>query len=719
MRMRVKIIGLALLLLPLAARAQYQPWAVQWLQHAFNAKAGREYLGITNLLPGANVTFTLTSTNTYLINAGGGGGLIQLTGDVLGGPGVSPLATTLKLTGTAGTYVKTTFDAYGRETSGLTTIGNADLANSSVTYNGKTVALGASATLDLDSADFVNQGTTTTLLHGNAAGNPSWGAVDLANDVSGNLGVSHLDSGTGAGATTYWCGNGTWAVPPGGSPDIRPLYNIFTQTNEFRTNVIVGGRLHGGLGPVVGLGNFGSSFFRIRQSNGGGGPFNTGANLILMNSVDDINGVALQCADDSGAYLQALELRGNNVNLESPSAAIRFLIGNSEAGRFGVYSGLLVGLTSQQYQSPGVIMANKVIAALDYIRAQKGLMITKDSWDHSGDTGWILGDAFYNGDNFYASSNGTPYVIAKSMTGTLTTNPVIYVLPPYVLTNQWSNGPVVLWTNLTVRDTMVATNGILVLMSNTTDVASVAVTTNLHFYCLNGTNQVVTLPNAANVPQRLFRFSSTNAYGSFIINSAGAGQTIRNGIGLAYTNVGVGEVGLVSDGGNWWLASKGKTIFPAAQFSCSTNIALTSAGVAYPVTFNSVDFNFSQGISLQLGTNGLHSKMRITNPGIYEFGPSIVEKFTGNHTIRYWFRSNGVNVANSSTSIKAQNNDVHVVTVPFVISVAQQSDFEIWAMSSVGNDELVFEAAGGVAPDNYPLSPSVICPVKRISDPWP
>ena len=41
-------------------------------------------------------------------------------------------------------------------------------------------------------------GTTTTLLHGNASGDPSWGAVDLGNDVTGNLAVTHLNNGTNA-----------------------------------------------------------------------------------------------------------------------------------------------------------------------------------------------------------------------------------------------------------------------------------------------------------------------------------------------------------------------------------------------------------------------------------------------------------------------------------------------------------------------------------------
>lgn len=79
-------------------------------------------------------------------------------------------------------------------------------------------AVGTCTTDTLASAQHANQGTTTTVLHGNAAGNPSWGSVDLANDTSSTLPLAKLtDDGLGGLCLiSGGAGDPFWDTCPGG-----------------------------------------------------------------------------------------------------------------------------------------------------------------------------------------------------------------------------------------------------------------------------------------------------------------------------------------------------------------------------------------------------------------------------------------------------------------------------------------------------------------------
>lgn len=247
--------------------------------------------------------------------------------------------------------------------------------------------------------------------------------------------------------------------------------------------------------------------------------------------------------------------------------------------------------------------------------------------------------------------------------------------------------------------------------------------TNKQFYLVYGTNQLITLPDASlgTVSNIIYRFSSTNGYGSFIVTNATGTQRIRDGVSLSYTNIGINEVGFISDGANWWLASKGKQIFPSASWSLSSNITLAQDTITN-LPFSDLEFNNSQGIALK--TNATFSRptqLWVTNSGTYMITFSAVLRGpAGGGTISLWLRKGGTDVPRTRTDqIFAGTTSQTTMTVNFFQNVGAPDFFELVAASHNATPPTIEASAANPTGYTAPAMPSIIVTINRVSDTWP
>lgn len=202
-------------------------------------------------------------------------------------------ATTTSGVGTTSAGTSTTVlhgNASGAPTWGA--VVSADLNITSTTCTNQFVTaissggVGTCTTDTLASAQHANQGTTTTVLHGNASGNPSWGQVAISTDVSGlgtnvatwlatpssaNLAAALTDE-TGSGAAVFASGptlsgnptisssrlllSGSWTDGTGNRGLINltdTITNNADRTSGFYFGPTFNGNASGGANQVVGF----------------------------------------------------------------------------------------------------------------------------------------------------------------------------------------------------------------------------------------------------------------------------------------------------------------------------------------------------------------------------------------------------------------------------------------------------------------------------------